>query len=41
MRLDREAQRALLDKRVEGTLNLAYKLFVGQCGCGRHERGER
>jgi len=41
MRLDREAHRALLDERVEGTLDLAHKLFVGRCRGRRNERGER
>jgi hypothetical protein len=41
IRLDREGQRALLDERVEGTLDLAHKLFVGRCRSRRNERGER
>jgi hypothetical protein len=41
MRLDREAQRPLLDDRVEGTLDFAHELFVGRCRSRRHDRGER
>lgn len=41
MRLDREEQRALFDKRVEGMLDLAHKLFVGRCRRRRNERRER
>jgi uncharacterized protein with von Willebrand factor type A (vWA) domain len=41
MRLDREAQRPVLDERVEGTLDLVHKLFVGRCWSRGTDRGER